>query len=432
MADISPFNGICYDRERIRGIDAVTAPPYDMISPALQQELYERDPYNVVRLILGTTSEADTDADNRYTRAAATLTDWLASGILQRDAAPAIYRYEQEYTHPRGHRLVRTGFIARLRLEELGQGTIHPHEHTLSGPKEDRLRLMLACHANFSQIFTIYDDPAKVADTALAAAVEGARPRWEFVDQAGVRHTLHAVGDPAVHARVAAAMADKVLFIADGHHRYETALTYRKRRRQELGAACPESVDHVMMFFANMATPGLTILPFHRIVTLPDGVDPRKVAGVLGELGSVSRVEPAATPEETIARLQDEMEKAAPGEHRFGVWLQPDFHLVSIRRDGAVGGASAGVDVLDVSILHKVIMEKVIGRTIDPHDITYATWREDVVRKMTLSERSIAFILNPTRMDQVRDLAASGVRMPPKSTNFHPKLVSGLVFNLLG
>ncbi len=430
MADITPFKGISYDPKRIGGIDTVTAPPYDMISTALQEELYGRDPHNVVRLILGRTGPGDTPDDNRYTRAAATLADWLGSGVLSCDAEPAIYRYQQEYTHPRGHRLVRTGFIARARLEELGKGKIHPHEHTLSGPKEDRLRLMLACHANFSQVFTIYDDPSGEADAALTAAVEQTRPRWEFTDLAGVRHTLHAVTDPAVHRRVAAAMADKVLFIADGHHRYETALTYRNRRREELGTACPEAVDHIMMFFANMSAPGLTILPFHRIVSLPAGVDGRTVAAALGALGTVSRVEPAATPEETIARLQDGMEGTAPGEHRFGVWLPPDYRILTIRRKDPIGSGAAGVDGLDVSILHKVIMEKVLGRTIEPADITYTTWREDLVRKV-IADRSIAFILNPTRIDQVKDLAAAGVRMPPKSTNFHPKLVSGLVFNRL-
>ncbi len=431
MTEISPFRGVLYHPEHPGDIARLVAPPYDMISPEEQQALCDRDDHNIVRLILGCQFPEDTPARNRYTRAAEALKAWLGKGILRRDEAPALYVYDQEYSLPRKPRLSRHGFIALARLEELGKGSIHPHEKTMSGPKEDRLNLMLACRANFSQVFSFYDDPAGEVERVIAGAMPE-RPLFDFTDRSGVRHALTPLTDKEALARVRTIMADRALFIADGHHRYETALNFRRIMRERLGEAFPASYDHVMMYFANMSSPGLTILPFHRLVSLPEGVETAAVITRLADLGNLAPLPASAERYATINFLLEQMSQAGEDEHRFGVWAPPAFYLLSVPRGaGRVEAPASRVDDLDVSVLHRIVLEEALGAALPQAEVSYLTREEDILARMDARDRQVVFFLNPTRVDQVRDIAATGLRMPPKSTNFHPKLISGLVLNLL-
>jgi uncharacterized protein (DUF1015 family) len=430
MSRISPFKGVLYHPPVAGDIARLVSPPYDMISSTGQEALYGRDPHNFVRLDYGLEKAGDNDRDNRYTRAAADLDAWLASGVVARDDRPALYVYEQEYSLPRGPRQRRRGFIALAELEEFG-GNIHAHEKTLAGPKEDRLRLMESCRTNFSQIFTFYDDPSAGVEAALEAARPA--PRFDFTDETGVRHVLSPVHDPATIDAVTRLMNDRPLYIADGHHRYETALTFRRTMREAMGPGYPKAFDRVMMYFTNMSAPGLTILPFHRLVALPPGQRTSDVMARLAGEGVLSPSVEVGDPRAGVERLLALMREASGDEHRFGIWAPPGFHLLTLRRGPAPeGGVQALVDNLDVSILHGTILPAVTAGESGRATVAYATREDDILSFMEAGQgHELAFLLNPTSVAQVRDIAAGGLRMPPKSTNFHPKLVSGLVFNLL-
>jgi uncharacterized protein (DUF1015 family) len=429
MAQITPFHGEMYDPSRIRGIEKVVAPPYDMISPDEQETLYARDPHNCVRLILGRQSPADGAEDNRYTRAAADLATWRREGILRRDERPAIYLYEQEYQLPRRPPQLRRGFISRIGLEELGTGRIVPHEKTMSGPKQDRLHLMMACRANFSQVFAFYDDPARKVERLLEGGLS-VEPRWDFATPDGIRHRLGAIVNREAVADIARHLRDSTLTIADGHHRYETALTFRRMMREQRGDDLPPGYSSVMMFCTNMASPGLSILPFHRLVSLPEGETPRQVLGRLASLGKLETLGPVGENREAMAALLRIMEERGEEEHVFGVHLPGEFHLLILRhRDRGVTAPDRQVQNLDVSLLHETILPRVLPG--GPTEIAYLAREEDILSQVGQGSRQMAFLLNPTGLSQVRDIAAAGLRMPPKSTNFHPKVISGLVFNNL-
>ncbi len=430
MARIEPFKGVLYNPGGIKEISRVVAPPYDMISPLEQKELYEKDPHNIVRLILGYQYPRDSENENRYTRAAAALEEWLGQSVLRRDGAPSIYIYDQEYGLSRGPRLKRRGFIALAALEELGQGSIYPHERTLSGPKEDRLKLMLACRANFSQIFSFYNDPAGAIDGVMTEAT--GETRFDFSDAAGVRHALHALTEPAAVDRIRGLMADKSLFIADGHHRYETALNFRRLMRQEMGDGYPAAYDYVMMYFVNMSSPGITILPFHRVVALPPDLSAQAVVDRIKPLGELIPVGRGKDRMADLQELLETMSLTVEGEHRFGIFAPPSFHLLIYRHGWKEGSEREQlVDGLDVSILHKVLLEEGLMGFENQAEIAYHTREKDILALIDKGSHQMVFFLNPTKIGQVSRIAGAGLRMPPKSTNFHPKLISGLVFNLL-
>lgn len=430
MSFIEPFKGVLYNPAAGLAIDKVVAPPYDMISSEGQKALYERDEHNIIRLILGYRKPDDSEADNRYTRASAVLKKWMADNVLIRDAEPAIYVYDQEYSISRGQRLTRRGFISLALLEELGGGSIYPHERTLSSPKEDRLKLMLACGANFSQIFSFYDDPAGEIDQAIADA-RPPHPRFDFTDDAGVSHTLYALTDTQAIGRVKNGMENKTLFIADGHHRYETALNYRNIMRKRTGRSGPSPYDYVMMYFANMSDSGLTILPFHRLISLPADMKTVEVISRLRTVGRLEKVAGGPGGEIELAGLLEKIGGSKQRQHRFGIYAPPDSYIFTYEISVPPKEDAAGlVESLDVSVLHRVILENVLQGSLDQTEIAYLTDEREITEKMADGSYDMAFLLNPTGVGQVRDIASSGLRMPPKSTNFHPKLISGLVINV--
>lgn len=432
MPRILPFQGVRYDPARVPDITTVTAPPYDMISPAEQEELYQRDPHNVVRLILGREQEEGEPVD-RYANAARFYRRWRSRGVLSQDETPALYLYREDYRWA-GREYQRLGLIARVGLDEFGGGAF-AHESTMSGPKADRLRLLQACEANFSQIFALYSDPDGSIEAPLAAAT-AAPPLVSFDDGKGVVHSLWAVDDPALIDAARAGLAAKPFIIADGHHRYETALEYRRQMHLD-PALFRESMDSVMMCLVRMESPGLTILPFHRLLVAPG-------------------------PERIVERIKaafDLEERPLPEDR--STWTAATQELLGGDGSGQVfgmyrGGATvtllrpkAGVDLsrhlrpgtsplvadLDVTVLHQVIFAGLLGldeqRLVQEGGIRFLTKTEDAAAEVEAGRGAAAFLLRPSRIDQVWRIATAGQRMPSKSTNFYPKLISGLVINEL-
>jgi uncharacterized protein (DUF1015 family) len=429
---IAPFAGMRYNAEKVSALSEVVAPPYDMISPKEQEELYERHPLNVVRLILARSSE-DGSSD-RYQEAAATYALWKKDGILVQDREPAIYAYRQDYRWE-GRNFERLGFIARVALTEFGQGAF-PHESTLSGPKADRLRLLKACRANFSSIFSLFSDEGGRIQDRLEAET-ASPPLTSVEDDNGVGHKLWRLSRPEFHSWINEQMREKQFIIADGHHRYETALEYRRQMLKD-----PDSLkgpcDYVMMFLAPMESPGLTILPFHRLLAVADGF------AVMEKLGKVFEIEEVELPGD-LDRARERINAFLREDGRempaFAVYLGGrTFHALKMRRgvDRTAlirPGTSPDVAALDVTILHQIVFAGLLE--LDEPDlvqkggITFFSRPEDGIATVRKSGDKVAFFLRPTRKEQVWKIAVSGEKMPQKSTNFYPKLTTGLVINQL-
>ena len=430
MPRILPFQGVRYNPALVPDITRVTAPPYDMIPPAEQEELYRRDPHNVVRLILGREQENGRPVD-RYANAAGFYRRWRSEGVLAQDEAPSIYLYREDYAWA-GQAYRRLGLIARIGLDEFGGGAF-AHESTMSGPKADRLRLLQACEANFSQIFALYSDPDGSIEAPLLAAT-AAPPLVSFDDGQGVVHNLWRVDDPALIARAREGFAGKPFIIADGHHRYETALEYRRLMRQQ-PARFRESMDSVMMCLVRMESPGLTILPFHRMVVAPG---PERI---VERIGAAFDLEERALPADRTTWTGATQDLLGGGGTVFGLYRGgPSLTLLRPKAGADLSrhlrpGTSPLVADLDVTVLHQVIFAGLLGldeqKLVQEGGIRFFTKTEDAAAEVEAGRGAAAFLLRPSRVDQVWRIATAGQRMPQKSTNFYPKLISGLVFNEL-
>jgi uncharacterized protein (DUF1015 family) len=426
MAQIIPFRGIRYNPDKISDMSTVVTQPYDRIGETEQAVYYGRNPYNIVRIIKGRPVAQD-NGENVYTRAGNFLADWLSKGVLKRDLEPALYVYHQEYSFD-GEQLTRKGFIALGKLEP---ERVHAHERTLKGPKEDRLRLMRATEGNFGHIFMLYSDPSHRADEALVVAISGTPPTIEATDDFGNRHLVWSVTDPETIARVRTALSEKDLYIADGHHRYETAVNFM-RECEEKGwtKAAPESFDVRMMTLFNIDLPGMTIRPIHRLIHSLSGFDPK---AFLERAGNDFQVKRHAT-------LSD-MEKAVRAgreHHTFGCYAGGTFASLTLRDEGLMdqlitGSWSSDWKHLDVSILHTAILERLLGIDAkaleEQQNVTYSRDPEDALSRVDRGEEQIFFLLNQTSPDEVRRIADRGEKMPQKSTDFYPKLLTGLVLS---
>lgn len=425
---ITPFKGYRYNAAIAGDMASLLAPPYDVISPNDQDELYKKSDYNIVRLILGKTSPEDTQDDNRYTRASATLAEWLKKGALKQDEQPAIYVYSQTYTVA-GHIKTRTGFIARRKLEDFG-GSVLAHEKTFSGPKADRLNLARACKFNFSQIFGLYTDAQKVTDALLARAAKGP-PIIDVELEQGQRHALWPVTDPEWIKSLVDAMNDRTIFIADGHHRYETALNFMKENTDEKGE-CPQDMKYVMMYFTNTESEGLTILPTHRALQNISGFD---MDEFLKKISAEFEVEPIASQNgnrnDDAEKLMAEKMKEA-GCIAFGVYAGGGNYTLLKYKQAPEGNP---LERLDVGILHKRLFEKMLElgekEQSDQSHIAYVKDAADAARRVDEGKSQLAFFLNPTPVELLREVASAGLKMPQKSTYFYPKLITGLVINPL-
>ncbi len=424
VAEVVPFRGIRYDTSQIADMTSVVAPPYDVIDAAAQRRFYERHPYNVIRLELGLQFPSDDDNDNRYTRAARNYREWLRSGILKQESRPAIYLQEQEFQAD-GERCRRTGFFARVALEEYTTGMIRPHEETLSKPKTDRLALLSACRANFSPVFSLYEDQAQLLREEFARTKQSP-PQVEIDDDAGVKHRLWVITDYTLHKIVSATLRNRVLYIADGHHRYETALSYYRLT----GSAFPGAA-YILMYLVNTADPGLVILPTHRVLHGLPSLDLNSLIRQLQQDFTVERTalpEPGQAPELLSRPAGTTMLMVTPGPAAYRLTLnRPDrVRLIVPQRSEAWCR-------LDVAVLHVLILQQLLGlepeQMAHQENLTYTRGAAEAIKAVLGGEGQLAFIMNPTRIEQVTAVAAAGDKMPQKSTYFYPKILTGMVIN---
>ena len=427
MAKIFPFRALRYDPAKVSVGDVVTQ-PYDKISPAAQDRYYRASPYNLVRIILGKPEPGDNDGQNVYSRAAAFLNGWKREYILSQDPEPCIYLYTQTFTVPgdsSGLRVERRGLIAAGQLEAYDAQVVFRHEQTLSKPKADRLNLLQATKAHFGQIFMLYSDPAGNVDAILA---QKRPPDIEVTDEYAVVHRLWKVSDPATIARVQHAMDDKKLIIADGHHRYETALNYRNEMRQKTGHADDAPYERIMMTLVNMDSKGLLVLPTHRVVFGLDAFDESKLAADLQKYFKVEKLPATDDLSSSLGRMHEAGQK---GTALLAVTANASYLLRA--REGqqspALEGQSAQQRSLDVVQLHKLILEETLGMSEedirDQKHLKYVREAREAVDEVRKGA-NVAFLMNPVRMEQVRDIAFGGEVLPQKSTDFYPKLLSGL------
>jgi uncharacterized protein (DUF1015 family) len=435
MATIVPFRALRYNPARVSLQDVVTQ-PYDKISLAMQDSYYAASPYNLVRIILGKRNAGDDERNSVYTRGAANLRDWRAEGVLQADDSPSIYYYSQRFPLPGSTTQVseRRGFIALGKLEDYDAGIVHRHEQTLSGPKVDRLNLLLATRAHFGQIFMLYSDPKFEIESVLSPATA---PDVDVTDEYGVQHRMWRVCDPAAVELVRNRMQDKKLIIADGHHRYETALNYRNQRRAEAGGPInPEApYERVMMTFVNMDQEGLVILPTHRVVFGLPGFDVPSFVEKAREFFTVNPLKQRLDGTAATVLLQ---QKGAGSTALLAAMAAGDFLLEAKpgATDRVLGSLSPLQRRLDVIQLHKVLLERVLGISEEAirnqTHINYLRGAEETLqRARTDASVNVAFLMNPCTMEQVRDISFAGEVMPQKSTDFFPKLLSGLTIYAL-
>ncbi len=437
MPQLHAFRGLRYDLGHVGALSDVVAPPYDVIDPALQAALYQRHPANVIRLILNRAEPTDPHEDARYERAARLLRDWVREGVLSRDPNPALYVYHQHFSYG-GDAFTRRGFMARVRLERFGEGTIYPHEETHAAAKADRLKLTTACRANLSQIFGLYPDPDNAAQERLEAAIRGATP-LEATDHLGVTHRLWPVTDVKRIADVAAWMGPRPIFVADGHHRYETACNYRDQLAEQRKLAPDDPAHCVLMMCVSMSDPGMLILPTHRLFR---GLPPMTAPQLVERLGDCFTMERAARGPDGATSVWAEMEVEGR-QSTLGLFtaLDQQWVLARLTERGRSRMASIAADhspawqSLGVALLHRLVIDTLLDAHRLPNP-QYVHLVEEVVRGLAAGDDDgtrfpLAALVTPATVDHVRQISEYGERMPAKSTYFYPKLLSGLVLNPL-
>ena len=440
MALISPFQAWRYAPERIP-VQQVVTQPYDKITPAMQERYYQSSPYNLVRIILGKRLPADGETENVYTRAATFFQNWRQTGVLRRDPEPSIYRYSQTFTVPGGvpgsqARAERRGFIGLGPVEEYSAGVVFRHEQTLAKPKADRLDLLRANRAHFGQIFMLYSGAGKVDALLDSAAAPDTAPDIEVTDEYDVVHRVWKISDASVIASMQDQMRDRKLIIADGHHRYETALTYRNARRAEAetGAGVPARYDSVMMTFVDMDRPGLVILPTHRLVFGLPSFSAAKFQAETRKFFNVEEVDAGIDAARATAILQ---QAGHAGTALLAVTAERAFLLHSPKAVGTrlFGNLSLRQQALDVVQLHKCLLEDVLKISEEAirnqENVSYCREAAEALAQVQSGKVQVAFLMNPVRMEQVRDIAFAGEVLPQKSTDFYPKLLSGLTIYAL-
>ncbi len=435
MAKIAPFQGVRYNPQRFEKLDGTVSLPYDRIKGDLQERYHQLDEHNIVRIIKGKTFPGDTETDNQYTRAREFYEEWLEEGILIRDPRPAIYGYSQEFRLPSGEVATRMALIAALQLTDYKEGIVLPHERTLSGPKTDRLNLLRTTAVNFGLIFMVYpgDEIGEILAPYLAK-----KPHLDLyaVGEADVRHRLWVIDDQKTIAAIQGEMEPKRnLIIADGHHRYETALAYRDEMRQKTsGWESDMAFNYRMVSLVSMDDPGLTILPTHRVMhSLPDW----KTAEFLAKAEESFEVSPVEGKDE----LFSEMAQMAAKEHLFGLFDGQGYHLLRLKDEAILdrfveASRAREWKTLDVTILHELLIERVLG--IDKEsvkrqeNINYIREAQEGIEAVKDGQAQFVFFLNPTKIGQVRACSGVGEKMPQKSTDFYPKMISGLVMMPVG
>lgn len=425
MAEIKGYKGLRFNCEKAGKIEELVCPPYDIISDQQREEYIKTNPHNIIRLELP-------KGDDKYNKAAEILKDWLAKGILVKEDKPAIYIYEEEFT-AYGERKAIKGIICRVKLEEFSKGIILPHEFTLSKAKEDRLNLMKATNCNFSQIYSLYMDGGKNT-LGKIDSLSKSEPDIQLQDNDNVTHRMWIIKDEKAIADICSDFADRKLYIADGHHRYETALNYRNYLREQGLAKEGDACDYQMMMLVDMEHPGLVVFPTHRLVRNLDSFNAERVIDGCKEYFDVTEHSDINTIESTLMELYNQGKKAYAfycGGSSYKLLVLKDTNIIK----KLLPNASTATQQLDVTILHTLILEKIFG--IDAENmakqinLTYTKIFDEAISSVQQGNSQCAFILNPTRVSEIREVASNGEKMPQKSTYFYPKMITGLVMNQL-
>jgi uncharacterized protein (DUF1015 family) len=442
MATIKPFCGLRYDLTKANTApEKLICPPYDVIDPAMQEALYQSSPYNVVRIEYGKQSAADTPGADRYSRAAATFLEWQRDGILSPDAKPAFYLYEQTFDVASGgasqsHVVTRRGVLGAFWLEPFATGCVYPHEETFGAPKADRLALMRACQAHLSPVFGLVPDKDNSFSKLLRKGVAIQVPDFEATEQNGVVNKLWAITDEAWCASVAEALKPRKVFIADGHHRYETSCNYRDERRREENdprGKFNHDYNYTLMMCVPMSDPGLYILPTHRLIQNAPGLSKD---AFLAKAKNLFDVRPADV--NALLALSEEQ----TGSVKIGAVFSDSSMAVLTARPAvaetmvdAAHGKSHAWRELDVSVVQEILLKRLLGLSeesvLRKEGLSYTPNTRLAIKKVTSPDGGyvMGFILRPTRIEQVREVASGGEKMPQKSTYFYPKLLTGMVIH---
>jgi uncharacterized protein (DUF1015 family) len=430
MVRIAPFRGVFYNQKKVRDLSKVVAPPYDVISGEEQEKLYRRSPYNFVRLDLN--QEPDP-----YAAVAQLFQDWQAEGILQRDEVPAIYFLTHRFTLKHDSEKIRQGFFALTELQDFSAGTIRPHEKTLEAPKEDRLRVLLACHAQLSPIFALYSQTKQTLNRVLAQHVEGVDPFIAVELAGGEECRLWRITDPGIIQEVQQELREQPLVIADGHHRYEASLNYRDRMRSERAQwNGREAFNYVMTYFANLNDENLVILPTHRLVR---GYPSQPFLQLEENLQTYFYIEPYPKTPEGQSWFLKALKSGGKKQRLIGASFKRDPRYLILRLKNKrimqrlAKEMSPPLRELDVSTLHLLILEHILGLTPEQQvrgdTIRYSQDEEAVLQALEKEDYQAGFILNPLKAEELLGIVDGGEKMPQKSTYFYPKLISGLIVN---
>jgi len=441
MAEIIPFKGILYNPRKINNMADVMAPPFDIISDQEQLEYHESHPHNIIRLTLGKIHENDNSTNNRYTRAADCFNKWLSAHIMERDKTPAFYFTAMEF--PFENRMVtRYGLIALVGLEPFEKGVVLPHEKTFPNVKSERLELMKSCHANFSPIFSLYSDNENLVLDELKNATFNKTADNVFTDNNGQKHFLWRITDKAVHQYVSEALKDKIIYIADGHHRYETALNYR----DWLSAQHPNfngdhPANYVMMYLCSMEDPGLIILPAHRML---NGVSAAARESLIKKAKAYFDIITIPYKDGRRAEARAQFISTLTSNNSkncIGIFTKDRRELYLLTLKSGVmdqmftDELAEVIRNIDVTVLSRLIFMEIFGFDQSRHDdeklIAYSSTAKDAIDAVDAGRHDIAFILNPTKIQQVRNIAEAGLIMPRKATYFFPKVITGQVLNKL-
>ena len=439
MPVVAPFRALRYNPAKVANLTQVVTPPYDVISSKQQESYYASDPHNIIRIELNKKRDSDSAGDNRYTRSAEHFQAWRDDQVLLRDEAPCFYLAETTYTDAEGNQRVRRGFFTLLQVSDTRERKVLPHEKTFTAHKEDRFQLFKAVRANISPIFALYPDDLNEVMNTLDQAKE-AEPVNDFVDPMGLPQRLYRVSDPTACRRVCELMADKVIFIADGHHRYETAINYRNYMREQHPEAGPRaSFNFTMTYLCSMSDPGLTVFACHRLVPRLDGFGANDFLALVKPYFEVRELvlngDRQKAKQEITAALAELDEKSNSlclishdSDKAYLLTLKPG---IMEQEEGP--DVEGPLGELDVVVLTHLVLEKILGldnsARDQEHTIQYLADMDQVLDEVNSGRAHLAFLLNPTKVSQVQNVAEAGLIMPRKATYFYPKVLTGLVIN---
>lgn len=425
MAKIHPFRGLRYNPEKVANLASIVTPPYDIIDDAAQARYYAEHPANIIRLELGLMFPQDNQENNRYTRAKQYLDKWLEDEILIPEGSPALYLYQQSFEN-RGHSMVRTGLVCGLEVEDYSTGNVLPHEETLSKPKADRFQLMQHTRCNFSSIFGLYIDEAKAIDGLMLAYTKDRAPDIDITDEAGEGHRIWVIDDASVLSSIVKIMSKKKIYIADGHHRYETALDFAKSMKKA-------GYNYVLTTLVNVYDEGLVVFPTHRLVgNLPDFDQ----ASFMAKLADLFEIQPFTGS--NAAAFLNEVETAGQGGYTFGMYSKGGLFILKLKDPQTAfarlpGERSDAWKALDVAILDYLVLDQLLNigeeQRRNQENLAYTRSERFLAEQVDGGQYQIGFLLNATKVQDIVAVANARDKMPQKSTYFYPKLITGLIVN---